>query len=112
MTSPDLARGLQEQGYDVLSCHAAGLSNQGIADEAQLAYATQAGRAILTFNTQDFLHLDAAWRAAGHQHAGMIIVARPVPLGHLIRCLRRHLDRTPPEVQAGAVLWLDTSPIT
>ena len=110
MTPPDLAQALRRQGYDALSCHDAGLSNKGIPDEAQLAHATQDSRAILTFNTRDFLRLDAQWKAAGRRHGGVIIVARRLAFGHLIRCVARHLDTVPPSAQSDALLCRDTSP--
>ena len=51
MISTALARALRALGFDALSCLDAGLSNRGMSDEAQLSFATQQGRALLTFNT-------------------------------------------------------------
>lgn len=68
-----LARELRRRGYDVESCQEAGRANQRISDEAQLAYAAQQGRAILTFNFLDFVPIDAAWKAARRQHAGIVV---------------------------------------
>jgi len=111
MTSPDLARALQREDYDALSCHDAGLSNRAISDEDQLAYASREGRAILTFNASDFLRLDREWKAASRRHAGIIIVPRPLPLGRLVRSVARHLDAVSPDAQDDVLLWLDVSPI-
>ena len=49
---------LRRLGYDVQSCQEAGRSNRGISDHRQLSYATQQGRAILTFNRRDYRRLD------------------------------------------------------
>jgi predicted nuclease of predicted toxin-antitoxin system len=107
----ELARQLQRLGYDVLSCEAAGRSNQRISDENQLAYATQQDRAILTFNRDDFLALDRQWKAAGRSHAGIIVSVPISNIGHLLRCVARHLDTYTPETQKNVLLWLDTSPV-
>lgn len=112
MFSDGLAQALTQQAYDVMSCHAAGLANRGTTDEAQLEYAANAGRAILTGNAKDFVRLDHEWKQAGRQHAGIIVVARAVELRLLIRYVARHLDTTTPETQEDMLLWLDmTSPL-
>lgn len=111
MIDLQVTRQLRRQGYDILSCQEAGLSNRGISDDAQLAFAAQEGRALLTFNVQDFAPLDRRWTAAGQSHAGIIAAAASLPLGYLIRCVARHLDTVPPDVQYDTLLWLDTSPI-
>jgi hypothetical protein len=109
MIPPTLSWELQSRGYDALSCHDAGLANQAVPDHTQLAYAAVQERALLTFNTQDFVRLDSEWKAVGRRHAGIVTVARPVEIGHLIRCVMRHLDTVPFEVQTDVLLWLDTS---
>jgi hypothetical protein len=43
-----LAATLRQRGYDVVGCHEMHRGNQGIADESQLIYATEHGRALLT----------------------------------------------------------------
>jgi predicted nuclease of predicted toxin-antitoxin system len=43
-----LAAALRRLGYDAMSCQDVGRGNRAIADEDQLAYAAQDGRAILT----------------------------------------------------------------
>jgi hypothetical protein len=110
MVDTDLALALQQQGYDVLSCRDAGRSNQRISDENQLAFATQEGRAILSFNARDFLRIDGEWKAAGRAHAGIVVVARTLSIGDLIRYVARHLDTYGPDAQANVLLWLDTNP--
>ena len=42
-------------------------------DEEQLAFASEFGHILYTFNVSDFHSLHAAWRSAGREHAGMIL---------------------------------------
>ena len=54
-----LAHDLRSRGYDVLTTDEAGLDTA--TDEEQLAFATQEGRAILTFNIRDLAPLHHHW---------------------------------------------------
>ena len=104
-----LARALRDRGYDAQSCQEAGRAGQGVPDDAQLAYASQHGRAILTFNSTDFLWLDVDWKEAGREHAGIFVSAEVGDLGELLRRVERHLNTYPPSVQHNTLLWLDSS---
>jgi predicted nuclease of predicted toxin-antitoxin system len=66
-----LADDLRSRGYDVLTTEKAGLDTA--TDEQQLAFATNEGRAILTFNIRDFAPLHERWSAGGRSHAGIIV---------------------------------------
>src|SRR5207249_20393 len=66
-----LAVDLRGRGYDVLTTEEAGQDTAS--DEEQLAFATAAGRAILTFNIRDFAPLHEQWQAAGRPQAGIIV---------------------------------------
>lgn len=110
MIPPELARSLRRRGYDAESCEEAGRANQRIPDEDQLAYATRAGRAILTFNTTDFCPLDAEWKAHGRMHRGIVVAPQISDLGVLLRAVARHLDTYSPDAQDDLLLWLDTRP--
>jgi hypothetical protein len=112
MISPALAVQLRRRGYDVQSCADAGRSGQRIPDEAQLIYATQDARAILTFNMRDYVHLDRDWKATGREHAGILIAPEIDDPGLLVRLVQRHLDRYSPAEQNNFMLWIDTSPIS
>ncbi len=101
-----LARELRSRGYDAESCQEAGRHNQGIPDPDQLAYATQQGRAILSFNIADYLALDSRWKDAGLEHQGIIISPRLLDLGELLRRVIWHLDHVAPVDQHNTVLWL------
>jgi hypothetical protein len=109
MMPPDLAGALRRQGYDVESCRDAGRANRAIPDEEQLTYAAQHRRAILTFNSVDYLRLDQAWKTAGREHAGIVVSPQIDDFGTLLRRVQRHLDTYTVDVQNDLLLWLDTS---
>ena len=44
-------------------------------DDQILAHATATGRALVTANIKDFIPLDAQYRAAGQNHAGLIFIS-------------------------------------
>ena len=110
MITNRLARELRRRGYDVESCQEARRSDQRIPDQDQLQYATLQGRAILTFNTGDFVRLEQQLKAEGRGHAGIIVSPRIDDPGTLLRCVQRHLDTVEPGIQDNTLLWLDTSP--
>jgi predicted nuclease of predicted toxin-antitoxin system len=87
-----LALALRQRGYVAQSVAEAG--NLGLPDEAQLAYATDHGMAILTYNTQDFISLAQAWYFAGRTHAGIIVSEQfsRGEFGILLRRMLRLLD--------------------
>jgi hypothetical protein len=106
MVNPRLATALLRQGYDAENCQRAGRANQGISDEQQVMYATQQGRAILTFNVADFEQLDRRWKARGLAHHGIIVSAQITNLQELIRRVKLHLDTYSPADQHNAVFEL------
>lgn len=101
-----LASALRQRGYDAVSCHEANRVNQRISDEAQLAYAAEQGRAMLTNNMADFIRLDETWKRIGHVHAGIILYTRVRTFGELLRRVERHLATIDPQIQHNALLWL------
>ncbi len=52
-----VVRELRRLGYDVLTVQEAGQADQRIPDGTVLAFATTAGRAVLTFNRRHFIRL-------------------------------------------------------
>ena len=103
---PGLAPALRQRGYDAQSCHEANRHNQRISDEAQLDYATQSGRAILTNNITDFYQLDHDWKAAQRQHAGIIVYAGVRTVSELVRRVEVHMNTYDRQMQQNALLWL------
>lgn len=74
MLSDAVAEELRAGGCDVLAV-VADPALVALPDDQILAYATAAGRALVTANIKDFMPLDAAYRAAGRPHAGLILVS-------------------------------------
>jgi predicted nuclease of predicted toxin-antitoxin system len=68
---PLLAKVLRDRGIDCLSTQDAG--NRGHSDADQLAFASDQGRAFLTFNVKDFAPLAREYAASGRHHAGIIL---------------------------------------
>ena len=66
-----LAVDLRSRGFDVLTTEEAGLDTA--TDVQQLAFATEEGRAILTYNIRDFAPLHRQWQATGRSHTGIIV---------------------------------------
>jgi predicted nuclease of predicted toxin-antitoxin system len=66
-----LAVDLRGRSFNVLTTEEAGLDTA--TDEQQLAFATQEGRAILTYNIRDFAPLHTQWLADGRSHTGIIV---------------------------------------
>jgi predicted nuclease of predicted toxin-antitoxin system len=95
-----VAHALRQAGVDALTAMDAGLL--GAPDEEQLAFATAAGRALLTFNVGDFARLNAAWLARGRPHAGLILAnQRRWPVGELVRrILHLHAVRSAAEMRS------------
>jgi hypothetical protein len=110
MIFPELPADLRRRGYDAESCAEAGRSGQAIPDEAQLAYATEHGRTLLTFNKVDFLRLDRVWKAAGRPHAGIIVSPQIEDLRELLRRVRWHLDSYAQADQDDTLRWLAPVP--
>jgi Domain of unknown function (DUF5615) len=67
-----IARILRDKGVDAVSAHDVGKVQ--LEDRAQLAEATQGGRAIVTANVVDFLVLAHDAVARNADHAGIILV--------------------------------------
>ena len=105
---PDLARILRSRGSDVSSAHEVGAL--GLSDEEQLAYAAAEGRAILTFNYQDFLEIGEAWFLAGRTHAGIIISYHQYgrrEIGELLRAVLALMDAVSAEELRDTIHFLD-----
>ena len=68
---------LRARGFTVTTARDSG--HLGRSDEAQLAFATEAGRALLTHNRVDFERLHRRWLESGRPHAGIIIARRRLP---------------------------------
>lgn len=65
----ELVETLRQLGHDILTSYEAGNANQCIPDQQVLADATADGRAVLTFNRDDFLAL----HRSGVNHGGIVV---------------------------------------
>lgn len=74
MFSDTIAQRLRAKGHDVQAV-VADPSLASLPDDQILARAAAAGRALVTANIKDFMPLDAQYRAAGQEHAGLILVS-------------------------------------
>jgi hypothetical protein len=110
MIDTDLAPQLRRRGYDAESCAETSRAGQGISDELQLEYAAGQGRTLLTFNMSDFVSIDRAWKAAGRDHAGIVLAPEIRDFRRLLRYIERHLDSYSRADQHDLLLWLDTGP--
>jgi len=84
----DFVRGLRSRGIDVVTAADAGMIRRK--DEEHLRLATLQGRALYSFNVGDFHEIHTEWRAAGREHAGVILAQQKrYSTGEQIRRLLR-----------------------
>jgi hypothetical protein len=109
MLSSAIAEQLRARGYDVVAV-TEDASLVGRADDQVLELATVAGRVLVTANIKDFVPLDQQWRAAGHAHAGLVLVStKTFPqdrtfVGTIVAALDRLLNSD--GIAAGALVFL------
>ena len=92
MISAVVAEQLRARGHDVEA-----VSEQrelrGLADERLFGYAQDTGRAVVTYNRDDFLELDRRYRGRDRRHDGIVILnarrfpQRPGSVGPLVKSL-------------------------
>jgi Domain of unknown function (DUF5615) len=110
MFSDTIAQQLRAKGHDAQTV-VADPALVSLPDDQILAHATAARRALVTANIKDFMPLDAAYRAAGHDHAGLILVStKTFPQDRsytaaITGALIALLDQ-PEQIQQGQVLFL------
>ena len=79
---------LRQLGHDLVTAQEAGQANQGIEDEAVLAYATEPGRAVLTFNRRDFIRL----HRAASSHEGIVVCSCDDDVSALAKRMHQQLE--------------------
>jgi Domain of unknown function (DUF5615) len=110
MFSGAIAEQLRAKGHDVLAV-VADPALVGLPDEQILAHAASTRRALVTANIRDFIPLDARYRAASQEHAGLILIsAKTFPQGRsytsaITSALTALLDQ-PAQIQPGQVTFL------
>jgi len=72
-----IARIARRPGVDIVSANEVELRTA--TDLAQIEYAAQDGRCIVTNNRNDFIALDRLYQERGVEHAGILITAESLP---------------------------------
>lgn len=83
------AAALRRAGFDAVSTPEA--RRLGQTDDAQLQWAADEGRVLVTFNVAHFAHLHAEWMQHVQHHSGLVVSSQR-PIGDLLRRLV-HLAR-------------------
>jgi len=110
MFSGAIAEELRAKGHDAQAV-VSDPALISLPDDQVLARAAAAGRALVTANIKDFIPLDAQYRAAGHAHAGLILVSAKTFAQDrtyataITSALAALLDK-PGQIQDGHVLFL------
>lgn len=73
-TQGALVVALRSRDVAVITASDAGLMKKS--DDEHLAYATEHGCVLYTFNVSDFYRLHTEWTGSGREHAGMILAAQ------------------------------------
>lgn len=98
-----LAVALRKRGLDAV--HALEIKRLGLPDEAQLDFAAEENRCLVTFNVGDFVRLHNRWMDTGRDHAG-IIVSKQLPVGEALRRLLALLQQESADSMRGQVRFL------
>lgn len=67
----------RQRGLDIIS--SADANRNGIVDEAQMLFAAEQDRCLITANCKDFRPLTHRYVAEGLPHAGVLCISRPIP---------------------------------
>jgi hypothetical protein len=84
-----IAEHLRARSHDVIGAWEVG--NAELSDQAQLEYAANQGRALVTCNAQDFVPLFLEWWNAGRDHSG-IVTSEQLEFGEMLRRLLHFLE--------------------
>ena len=104
--SPRIAELLRARGLDATSAHEAG--NTQLTDAAQLRYAADQARAIVTCDAADFVALATEMIAANVDHAGIVLVSsrfRTDDFSRIAEAIEQAARRYPGDIP-GTVLYL------
>ena len=102
--SPRLASQLRRYGFDVTSSQETELLSDD--DSAQLAHSALQKRAILTFNSVDFVALHDQYLANGKEHWG-IVLSTEEPISVLMHRLLRLLNSVSADDLKNQIRWLN-----
>jgi hypothetical protein len=96
---------LRDAVVDVVTV--ADVDRLGATDAEQLAWATDQGRVLYTFNVKDFSLLHSQWLAHDKNHAGIVVVPRQrYSIGEQVRGLMNLADRCLAEDMVNQLVYL------
>ena len=98
-----MASALRLRGWNALTTQ--GAAQRGAADLDQIRFASTEGRALLTYNVQDFPRLHYQLVSQGETHASIIVASQADPRRN-VRALLRLLDRLSAETLHDNLLYL------
>lgn len=102
-----LIRALKARGLDVESALTAGMRRRS--DRDQLAYATEQGRVLCSYNVGDFCRIHRVLMAAGGEHAGLILTQQHrFAIGEHLRRLLRLAAAIPAEEMRNRLEFLSS----
>ncbi len=105
--SAALAAALREHGVDVTTTNQVG--NAGTDDDAQIQFATDAGRVVVSNNIGDFSALHARWLTTGRDHAGIVLFPQQqYSVGETMRRLLRISHSRTAEEMCNRLEWLSS----
>ena len=100
-----LVQALRARGMDVVTALEARMIERN--DAEHLDFATSHGRALFSFNVQDFYQLHTRYMAEGKTHAGLILARQQAySVGELMRRLLRLSTAKTPEQLKNTVEFL------
>ena len=102
--SPRLASQLRRYGFDVTSSQETGLLSDD--DSAQLAHSASQQRALLTFNSVDFVALHNQYMANGEEHWG-VVLSTEEPISVFMHRLLRLLNSVTADELKNQIRWLN-----
>jgi hypothetical protein len=102
-----LAEAVRRHGFEVIVAKDVG--NAAASDEEHLRWATAHGRALFTYDRNDFPRLNEEWHARGESHAGIIVSVAPpeLPPSTVLRRLLCLLDAIAADEIVNRLFWLN-----
>jgi hypothetical protein len=102
-----LIQALKARGLDVESALTAGMRRRS--DRDQIAYATEQGRVLCSYNVVDFCRIHRDLMAAGGEHAGLILTQQHrFAIGEHLRRLLRLAAALPAEEMRNRLEFLSS----
>jgi predicted nuclease of predicted toxin-antitoxin system len=102
-----IAQDLRRRGFDTV--HSLELGHDRLTDDQHLRWATDHGRAIVSFDRKDFQKLAEEWYLQGEVHAGIIVSVAPpqISVSTFHRRLLAFLDTLAADDLINEIRWLD-----